>query len=140
MKIFKSTIKILEYSNHKLKIEIPECDDSVFAYFYHNLQNVSEFELELMPPFKHRSTGYKSQNHRINGFVMQLANHTGYSFDELKYWIKQQSMSEGYPSKYAPNGDLMPISESEASVQDAIILIGTIERIAAELNFVLKEK
>ena len=91
-------------------------------------------------PHRPRSTGWKSQNHRINGFIQQMAAATGNDFDALKMLCKKEAISEGYPIQTLPNGQAWPKSEAGISVEEAMILINTIQRIAAEYNIPLKEE
>jgi len=89
-------------------------------------------------PSRPRSTGEKSQNHRINGFIQQICVATGNDFDTVKMYCKVQSIAEGYPCDTL-NGKRFPWSESRIDTKQAAILIGTIERLAAELDIRLEE-
>lgn len=121
-----------------ITFQINKQDYPLFDFFLDNAQ--SRFvHLEISTPFRPRSTGWKSQNHHINGHIQQLAPIMGYSFDELKMWLKREAMSRGWPSKKDPRGNPIPISEADASIEDAAVLIETIHQIAAEFNIRLKE-
>jgi hypothetical protein len=91
-------------------------------------------------PHRPRTTGWKSQNHRINGFIQQMSAATGNDFDALKMVCKREAISEGYPFQTLPNGEVWPKSEAGISIEEATILINTIQRIAAEYNIPLKEE
>jgi hypothetical protein len=91
-------------------------------------------------PHRPRTTGWKSQNHRINGFIQQMSAATGNDFDALKMVCKREAISEGYPFQTLPNGEVWPKSEAGISIEEATILINTIQRLAAEYNIPLKEE
>jgi len=97
------------------------------------------FKLTIEPPFRKRSTGKNSQNHRINGFIQQIAVSTGVPFNGLKEYCKAEAIGEGYPFVTLPTGAVMGKSEADISVDEAMILSATIERIAAEWGIVLAE-
>lgn len=97
------------------------------------------YSVTIKLPRRPRTTGDKSQNHRINGFIQQIAAATGNGFEAVKMYLKTEAISEGWPCETLPNGTVVPKSESEASVEEASILIGTIERFAAEWGIRLEE-
>ena len=57
-------------------------------------------------PFRPRTTGYKSQNHALNGYIQQICMDTGQDFGTTKNYIKQMAIAMGYPRKTRklPNG------------------------------------
>ena len=87
---------------------------------------------------KARTTGERSQNHHINGHVMQICKETGNDFDTVKLWCKRESMQEGYPFD-SFKSVAVPWSETRIDRVQAGILIETIHRLAAELNIRLVE-
>lgn len=100
-------------------------------------------------PVHLRSTGYKSQNHFINGAIQQICEETGNDFDDVKMYVKQKAFRRGYPMKRDKNGNIIyslidgqPIPESEAKIStvEAGYLIDEIIQLAAELGIVLKGK
>ena len=108
--------------------------------------------LVLQPPFKHRSTGEKSQNHHINGHCQQISNETGQSFFDVKKYTKQIAIDIGYPILYSKDkegnddkaildlwGNEQGISETEADTEQAGYLIEAVHEIADELGIKLKE-
>jgi len=97
------------------------------------------FRLVLGPVRRIRTTGERSQNHRINGFIQQLCMHTGMEFDVLKFWLKKQAIRRGYPFDTDPSGDAVPWSESRISVEEAVFLNDEIEQYAAEIGCTLRE-
>jgi len=90
-------------------------------------------------PFKHRSTGEKSQNHAINGFVQQIANSTGEDFDVIKMHAKRSAIKRGYPIRDDLFGDVQPLSETEIDSEQAGFLIEELHMIADFLGIKLKE-
>ena len=85
-----------------------------------------------------RSTGENSQNHRLNGFCMQIATATDNPFALVKMAVKERAATMGYPSLKSKWGT-MPQSEADASVEECAILIQAAEIIAAEEGIILKE-
>jgi hypothetical protein len=88
--------------------------------------------------FKGRSTGKRSQNARINGHIQIICQETGNEFEAVKGYVKQNALGRGYPFVEF-NGKVTPKSESEASSEEAKILIDVIEQLAAELDIILPE-
>ena len=43
----------------------------------------------IEPEKRRRSTGYKSQNHHLNGHIQQIAMSTGQPFEDIKKYVKQ---------------------------------------------------
>lgn len=102
-----------------------------------------------MRPFRPRTTGKKSQQNRINGFIRQICMWTGNDFDDVKMYCKKRAMRRGYPAKKDADGNIVvslqdgepiPESESKISVEEAGYLIEEIEQLAAELEISLKEE
>ena len=96
--------------------------------------------LILSPPFKHRSTGEKSQNHHINGHCQQIANSTGEDFDVIKMHAKRTAIKRGYPVRNDLFGDVQPLSETEIDSEQAGFLIDELHMIADFLGIILKEE
>ena len=42
----------------------------------------------IKPPYKPRTTGAHSQNHHLNGHIIQICNVMGNSYDVIKYCVK----------------------------------------------------
>ena len=98
------------------------------------------FQLRLDTPFRPRSTGWKSQSHRINGFIQQICQATGNYFDDVKMHCKKLAISQGYPFVTGLDGQPYPKGEPDISVEEATILIRVIEQLAAELGVILREE
>ena len=95
--------------------------------------------LVISTPYKHRSTGEKSQNHHINGHVTQISNFTGEDFDIIKMEAKRRAIKRGYPTYIDIFGNTIPVSESEIDSTQAGYLIEELHMIADFLSLILKE-
>ena len=52
----------------------------------------------IQPPKRPRTTGAESQNHHLNGHIMQICNETGNDYDTVKNCVKMLAVEEmGYP-------------------------------------------
>ena len=115
---------------------------------YCNVKRGGFMRLILSPPFKHRSTGEKSQNHHINGHCQQITNETGQSFFDVKKYVKQIAIDIGYPILYDKDGNAIldlwgneqGISETEADTKEAGYLIEAVHENADELGIKLREE
>ena len=93
----------------------------------------------LQPPKKPRTTGEHSQNHHLNGHIMQICNETGSSYNAVKDEIKRIATEEmGYPYEEI-NGHIHPIGESESSTDECAKLIEAAHVLAADLGIILQE-
>ena len=98
------------------------------------------------PEAKIRSTGDYSQNHHLNGHIQQIAKSTGQPFEDVKKYIKQMGITQGYPIKeIAGNpvtdlwGQVVGISEKDATTAQCAILIECSHQLAADLEIILEE-
>lgn len=96
--------------------------------------------LILSPPFKHRSTGEKSQNHHLNGHCYQISNYTGEDFDVVKKHIKRIAIKYGYPTYTDIFGELQPKSETEIDIIECGYAIEASHEVAALLDIKLREE
>lgn len=105
-------------------------------------------KLTLEPPYKPRTTGKDSQNHRINGFIQQICVKTGLDFADVKMYCKIRAVSMGYPimqdaqGHYITsliNGQPIPESEKYINTEQAGILSQAVEMVAAEMGVGLIE-
>lgn len=95
--------------------------------------------LTLQPPKRPRTTGKDSQNHHLNGHIMQICNETGNTYDVVKYCVKMLAVEEmGYPYKNIA-GHIVPQPESESSVEECALLIEAAHILAAQLSIILQE-
>lgn len=129
-------------NQHLIQFAIPDQAVPAFTDLFRKGRDKTgeTYRLRLALPFRPRSTGKFSQSHRINGFIQQMAMSTGIPFQGLKEYCKAESIGEGYPFVTLPTGAVIGKSEADISVEEASILIGTIERIAAEWNITLIEE
>lgn len=93
----------------------------------------------LEPPYKPRSTGKGSQNHHLNGHIMQICQFTGHSQKKIKDAIKMIAVEQfGYPFETI-GGVVVPKGESECNTKECAMLIEASHYLAAFLELVLKE-
>ena len=93
----------------------------------------------LEPPKRPRTTGAHSQNHHLNGHVMQICNYTGNDYDTIKYCVKMIAVEQlGYPYVTVA-GHVLPQKESMCSTDECAKLIEAAHLLAAELGIVLQE-
>lgn len=105
-------------------------------------------KVTVEPPFRPRTTGYKSQNHALNGYIQQICMETGQDFASTKSYVKQMAIEMGYPRLTRRTvkgiedvvdwwGNPVGISEADASIQDCSLLIDCAVRLASELGIIL---
>ena len=116
-------------ANASIKHELRKCRDKHNDYVLVTLQ----------PPKKPRTTGEGSQNHHLNGHIMQICNETGNSYDVIKYCVKMIAVEQmGYPYKLIA-GHIVPQPESESSTDECALLIEAAHVLAAQLEIILQE-
>lgn len=97
-------------------------------------------QVTIKPPRKKRTTGYKSQNHHLNGHIIQICNHTGNSYSVVKDYIKIIAVEQfGYPYKII-NNKLIPQGESDCSTEECAMLIEASHYVAATEGIILREE
>ena len=93
----------------------------------------------IQPPRKPRTTGENSQNHHLNGHIMQICNETGNDYDTVKDAVKQLAVEQmGYPYKTI-GGRIVPQRERECSTDECALLIEAAHVLAADLGIILQE-
>lgn len=93
----------------------------------------------IEPPKKPRTTGARSQNHHLNGHIMQICNETGNSYSAVKDEVKRIAVENlGYPYETV-NGHIHPKGESESSTDECAKLIEAAHLLAAEEGIILQE-
>ena len=116
-------------ANANIKHELRKCRDKYNDYVLVTLQT----------PKKPRTTGKESQNHHLNGHIMQICNETGNSYDVIKYCVKMIAVEQmGYPYKTIA-GHIVPQPESESSTDECALLIEAAHILAAQLSIILQE-
>lgn len=95
--------------------------------------------LTMQPPKRPRTTGAGSQNHHLNGHILQICNETGNDYEAVKYCVKMLAVEQmGYPSRLVA-GHVMPLPESKSSVNECAKLIEAAHVLAADIGIVLQE-
>lgn len=95
--------------------------------------------LTMQPPKRPRTTGKDSQNHHLNGHIMQICNETGNDYDTIKYCVKMLAVEQmGYPYKTVA-GHILPQPESQSSTDECAKLIEAAHVLAAQLSIILQE-
>lgn len=96
-------------------------------------------QVTLKPPYPPRSTGEGSQNHHLNGHIMQICNVTGNSFKAVKLAVKEIAMEQfGYPFETVGK-HIVPKSESDCDTVECGMLIEAAHYLAAEEGIILRE-
>ena len=95
--------------------------------------------LTMQPPKRPRTTGKDSQNHHLNGHIMQICQETGNTYDAIKYCVKMLAVEEmGYPYELI-DGHIWPKSERESSTDECALLIEAAHVWAAHHGIILQE-
>lgn len=116
-------------ANASIKHELRKCRDKHNDYVLVTLQ----------PPKRPRTTGKDSQNHHLNGHIMQICAETGNDYDAVKDAVKMLAVSTmGYPYKTI-GGQIVPQRERDASVDECALLIEAAHVLAADLGIILEE-
>lgn len=145
MKGFRITVKI-SGSGFRIPDEYRPMYNAVLEFCKKNRGGFASITVE--PPKRKRSTGKNSQSAHVNGHIQQIATETGQPFGDIKEYAKTHAIDRGYPILTKDDGTPFTnvwgqprgISEADASVEDAIVLIDTIHQIAAELGIRLIEE
>lgn len=87
---------------------------------------------------KPRTVGEGSQNHHLNGHIMQICLETGNDYDTIKAIVKKIAVDMGYPYREVA-GHIVPIRERESSTEECAKLIEASHVLAGELRIVLRE-
>ena len=97
----------------------PPADDGANANIKHELRKCRDKHndyvlVTLQPPKKPRTTGENSQNHHLNGHIMQICNETQNSYNAVKDENKRIATEEmGYPYEEI-NGQIHPKGKGES--------------------------
>ena len=95
--------------------------------------------ITMQAPKRPRTTGEGSQNHHLNGHILQICNETGNDYDTVKDAVKQLAVEQmGYPYKTI-GGRIVPQRERECSTDECAKLIEAAHILAAELGIILQE-
>ena len=122
----------------------PPADDGANANIKHELRKCRDKHndyvlVTLQPPKKPRTTGEGSQNHHLNGHIMQICNETCNSYAAVKDEVKRIAVETmGYPYEIV-NGHIHPKGESDSSTDECALLIEAAHVLAADLGIILQE-
>ena len=113
-----------------IKRELTKCRDKHNDYVL----------VTIASPKRPRTTGDGSQNHHLNGHIMQICAETGNDYEAVKNAVKMLAVEQmGYP--YTDfHGVITPKPESESSTDECAKLIEAAHILAADLGIVLKEE
>ena len=112
-----------------IKHELRKCRDKYGDYVLVTMQ----------PPKRPRTTGEGSQNHHLNGHIMQICNEMGNSYEAIKYCVKMLAVEEmGYPYEII-DGHIWPKAERESSTDECAKLIEAAHVWAAQHGIILQE-
>lgn len=116
-------------ANESIKHELRKCRDKYGDFVLVTMQ----------PPKKPRTTGKDSQNHHLNGHIMQICNETGNDYESVKTAVKLLAVeSMGYPYRTIA-GQIVPQRESDSSTDECAKLIEAAHVLAADLGIILQE-
>lgn len=150
MRIELSRIHRIKTGNRlTVAFEIPATREDEYAALIEKGQPSDLYDVTISTLKRRRTTGWKSQNHRLNSHVMQIAKETGNDFGDIKMFVKRRAIARGLPLMARPNGDLvyslvdgepLPISESDMDTVQCGYVIDEINILASELGITLIEE
>lgn len=92
----------------------------------------------LQPPKRPRTTGKDSQNHLLNGIIVQICEETGNDYDSVKDAVKMIAVEQlAYPYKTI-GGKIIPQRERDCSVEECSKLIEAAQMLAADLGIIVR--
>lgn len=149
MRIELSRIHRIKTGNRlTVAFEIPASREAEYAALVEKGQPSDIYDVTISTLRRKRTTGWKSQNHRLNSHVMQIAKETGNDFGDVKMFVKRRAITRGLPFMTRPNGDIvyslvdgepLPISESDMDTVQCGYVIDEINILAGELGITLRE-
>lgn len=97
-------------------------------------------QITIKPPYKPRSTGKGSQNHHLNGHIIQICNFTGQDYETIKYCIKMIAVEQlNYPYRTIA-GHILPKRECDCNSEECSKLIEASHILAAQIGIILREE
>lgn len=116
-------------ADENIKHELRKCRDKHNDYVLVTMQ----------PPKRPRTTGEGSQNHLLNGIIVQICEETGNDYDSVKDAVKMIAVEQfAYPYKTI-GGRLIPQRERDCSTDECAKLIEAAHVLAVELSIILQE-
>ena len=92
----------------------------------------------IQPPKRPRTTGKDSQNHLLNGIIVQICEETGNDYDSVKDAVKMIAVEQlAYPYKTI-GGKIIPQRERDCSVEECSKLIEAAQMLAADLGIIVR--
>lgn len=111
-----------------IKRELRKCRDKHNDYVLVTIQ----------PPKRPRTTGKDSQNHLLNGIIVQICEETGNDYDSVKDAVKMIAVEQlAYPYKTIV-GKIIPQRERDCSVEECSKLIEAAQMLAADLGIIVR--
>ena len=102
-------------------------------------KNNDYVSVTLARPYSPRTTGPKSQNHHLNGHIMQICERTGNDYETIKYCVKMIAVEQmGYPFTTVA-GHVWPKRESDCNTEECAKLIEASHVLAAQMGIILRE-
>lgn len=93
----------------------------------------------LKRPTRPRTTGKGSQNHHLNGHIMQICQYTQNDYETIKYCVKMIAVEQlGYSYKEVA-GHILPKPERNTDTEECAKLIEAAHLLAADIGLILKE-
>lgn len=90
-------------------------------------------------PHRPRTTGAGSQNHHLNGHIIQICNETGNDYDTVKSEIKKIAVEVmSYPYENMA-GHILPKRERDCDTRECAKLIEAAHWLAGDLGIELRE-
>ena len=90
-------------------------------------------------PHRPRTTGIGSQNHHLNGHIIQICNETGNDYDTVKSEIKRIAVEVmSYPYENMA-GHILPKRERDCDTRECAKLIEAAHWLAGDLGIELRE-
>ena len=111
-----------------IKHELRKCRDKYGDYVLVTMQ----------PPKRPRTTGKDSQNHLLNGIIVQICEETGNDYDSVKDAVKMIAVEQlAYPYKTI-GGKIIPQRERDCSIEECSKLIEAAQMLAADLGIIVR--
>ena len=121
----------------------PPADDGANANIKHELRKCRDkyndyVLVTLQPPKRPRTTGENSQNHLLNGILVQICEETGNDYDSVKDAVKMIAVEQlAYPYKTI-GGKIIPQRERDCSIEECSKLIEAAQMLAADLGIIVR--
>lgn len=137
---YKIALQVVSFDKDILQLRVPS-EGGFNARLAKYIGNERSIVCEFSRIRKRRSTGEKSQNHHLNGHIVDIMRACGMTtpkeYDQVKTEIKRIAhLTFGYPAD--KTGHFFK-SEAECNTEECAWLIEAAHLLAAELGIVLTE-